>query len=430
MLSLTKRGVIVRDVSEARGKFSVDQRTFQEVRPGDLVFCLFDVPETPRTVGLSSYWGMITGAYDVFACGDPWVARYLEALYIAIDDSKLLGPLYSGLRNTIPTPRFMGAKAPLPPRDEITAIVRFLDHMNRRFQKYIRAKEKLIVLLDEYKQVLIHQAVTGQIDVRTGEAYPAYKPSSVEWLEDLPEHWQAQRLGNIGRFSKGSGGTKADERKVGTPCIRYGDIYTQHRYFVRSSRACVAPDMAETDYTKIKYGDVLFAASGETIDEIGKSAVNLIDGPACCGGDVIILRPSIEIDPQFLGYAADSPAMVRQKARSGRGFTVMHIYSSALKRLTITVPTLPEQTTIAGFLNLTMASMDKAIDRSRRQINLLRDFRTRLIADVVTGKLDVREAAAELPDTNTIDLEVGKDKIQTESHSHRVEPSIAEEANA
>ena len=92
--------------------------------------------------------------------------------------------------------------------------------------------------------------------------YPRMKDSGLKWLGDLPEHWQVKRLGRVGRFSKGNGGTKADESKDGIPCIRYGDIYTQHRFFVRSSRACVAPDLAETTYTWIKYGDVLFAASG------------------------------------------------------------------------------------------------------------------------------------------------------------------------
>ncbi len=102
LLSLTKAGVIVRDVSTGRGKFSADMGTSQEVRVGDLIFCLFDVPETPRTVGLSKHNGMITGAYTVFECRDSRLARFLEAFYVAMDDRKLLSPLYSGLRNTFP----------------------------------------------------------------------------------------------------------------------------------------------------------------------------------------------------------------------------------------------------------------------------------------------------------------------------------------
>jgi len=108
LLSLTKQGVIVRDVANLRGKFSADLGTSQEVRPGDLVFCLFDVPETPRTVGLSMHHGMITGAYTVFESLGKCSSRFFELFYLAMDDRKMLEPLYSGLRNTIPPPVFLG----------------------------------------------------------------------------------------------------------------------------------------------------------------------------------------------------------------------------------------------------------------------------------------------------------------------------------
>src|SRR5450759_5208267 len=81
LLSLTKNGVIVRDVDSGRGKFSADLGTSQEVRSGDLIFCLFDIPETPRTVGLSRHDGMITGAYTVFQCPDPVLAAFIELFY-------------------------------------------------------------------------------------------------------------------------------------------------------------------------------------------------------------------------------------------------------------------------------------------------------------------------------------------------------------
>ena len=86
------------------------------------------------------------------------------------------------------------ADSALPPLSEQTAIVRFLDHADRRIQRYIRAKQKLIALLEEQKQAIIHQAVTGQIDVRTGQPYPAYKPSGVEWLGEVPAHWEVIQL--------------------------------------------------------------------------------------------------------------------------------------------------------------------------------------------------------------------------------------------
>ncbi|MDH7578512.1 MAG: restriction endonuclease subunit S [Bacillota bacterium] len=93
---------------------------------------------------------------------------------------------------------------PLPPLAEQAAIVRFLDYMDRRIRRYIRAKQKLIKLLEEYKQALISQAVTGRIDVRTGQPYPAYKPSGVEWLGEVPAHWEVRRLKTLCRMKAGA----------------------------------------------------------------------------------------------------------------------------------------------------------------------------------------------------------------------------------
>ena len=204
--------------------------------------------------------------------------------------------------------------------------------------------------------------------------YPAYKDSGVEWLGQVPAHWEVRHLGRIGRLFKG-GGTKDDERETGVPCVRYGDLYTHHRFFIIASRARVAPELAATVYTPLRYGDVLFAGSGETLDEIGKSAVNLIHGSACCGGDVIIFRPSIRADPRFLGYASDCPASARQKACMGRGFTVMHIYSSDLKYMAVALPPGTEQAAIVRFLDHADQRIQRYIRAKEKLISLLEEER-------------------------------------------------------
>lgn len=166
LLSLTKKGVIVRDIESGKGKFSSDMGTSQEVRVGDLVFCLFDVPETPRTVGLSKHNGMITGAYSVFECSDSVLAAYLDLFYRAMDDRKLLSPLYSGLRNTIPPSRFLGAKTPLPPSSEQFEIVKYLETATSDLDASINHIEREIDLLREYRARLAADVVTGKLDVR------------------------------------------------------------------------------------------------------------------------------------------------------------------------------------------------------------------------------------------------------------------------
>ena len=220
--------------------------------------------------------------------------------------------------------------------------------------------------------------------------YLAYKDSGMEWLGVVPAHWEERHLGRFGRLFKGSGGTKEDARESGVPCVGYGDLYTRHQFFITATRACVAPELANTVYTPIRYGDVLFAGSGETIDEIGKSAVNLIRGPACCGGDVIILRPSIDADARFLGYSMDCAATARQKACIGRGFTVVHIYSSDLKYVTVAIPPLPEQAAIVRFLDHADRHIRGYIRAKERLIGLLEEQEQVIVHHAVTGQTDVR----------------------------------------
>lgn len=162
----------------------------------------------------------------------------------------------------------------------------------------------------------------------------------------------------MGRLLKGSGGNKEDEVEDGVPCVRYGDLYTTHREMILESRSSVPLAKAHA-YTPLRYGDVLFAASGETIDEIGKSAVNLIKGPACCGGDLILFRSRLPVDPRFMGYATDCRVAAVQKARMGRGFTVVHIYPHQIKRLALALPPMPEQAALARFLD----HVDRKISR-------------------------------------------------------------------
>ena len=273
---------------------------------------------------------------------------------------------------------------PLPPPDEQTTIVRYLDDADQRIRKYVSAKERLIALLEEERQAVIHQAVTRGLNPNV-----RLKPPGVEWLDDVPEHWETIQLGRIGSFSKGSGGTKDDEVSRGIPCVRYGDLYTTHKYFVDQTRSFISEEKLD-QYTPIRRGDVLFPASGETIEEIGKSAVNLIEPPMYCGSDLIIFRPTTPIDPKFSGYLLDSAIAQDQKSRMGRGVSIMHIYSNQLKYLWLGLPPKDEQEAIAQHLDEVTNDIATALESARRQIELMEEYRTRLIADVVTGKTDVR----------------------------------------
>lgn len=164
LLSLTKQGVIIRDVSEGKGKFPKEFSSYKVVEPGDMIFCLFDVDETPRTVGLSSHYGMITGAYDVFKVKRV-LPEFVLYYYLAIDDKKALRPLYKGLRKVVPLPTFMSAKMFIPPLEEQQAIVDYIEAKLSKIDSCMADLQAEIDYLKEFKQRLISDVVTGQICV-------------------------------------------------------------------------------------------------------------------------------------------------------------------------------------------------------------------------------------------------------------------------
>ena len=164
LLSLSLKGVIKRDMENPEGKFPAEFDTYQEVKEGDFIFCLFDVEETPRTVGLSSYRGMITGAYTIFETNNV-DKKFIYYFYLNLDSNKRLKPLYKGLRNTISKETFFSFNTFIPPLSEQQKIAQFLDNKTAKIDQAIALKTAHIEKLKEYKSVLINDVVTGKVRV-------------------------------------------------------------------------------------------------------------------------------------------------------------------------------------------------------------------------------------------------------------------------
>jgi type I restriction enzyme, S subunit len=385
LLSLTKQGVIVRDLSTGKGKFSSDIGTSQEVRSGDLVFCLFDVPETPRTVGLSFHDGMITGAYTVFESLKPRLAPYFELFYRAMDDRKLLSPLYSGLRNTIPRERFLGTKTPQPPPDEQAAIVHFLDHANGRLERAIRAKRKVIALLNEQKQAIIQRAVTRGVDPSV-----PLKLSGVPWLGDIPQHWEVKRIKYLLR--------EVDNRST-TGSEPLLSMRMHHGLVLFAEHFSRPPQAATLVGFKIVHpGQFVVNRMQAGNGVIFASTLTGLVSP-----DYAVFDPIGDANVDFLGELFRSRT-VRAKFRAeskglGTGTSgFLRLYNDRLGAIHVALPPRTEQYAILRGLAGDLSGVTTAISRLEREIELLREYRTRLVADVVTGKLDVREMAARLPE--------------------------------
>ena len=207
LLSLTLRGIVIRNLEDG-GKFPAEFDTYQEVKNGDFVFCLFDVEETPRCVGLSDYNGMITGAYTVMEPNENFDRSFLYYFYLNLDADKRMKPLYTGLRNTISKDNFFALKTFVPPLSEQTAIAQFLDDKTTKIDEAITIKEQQIKLLKERKQILIHKAVTRGLD----ENVPL-KDSGVEWIGEIPEHWEVKKVTHLfNRIGSGTTPTSGDNR--------------------------------------------------------------------------------------------------------------------------------------------------------------------------------------------------------------------------
>ena len=288
---------------------------------------------------------------------------------------------------------------PFPPLPEQAAIARFLDHADRRIRHYIRAKRKLIALLEEQKQAIIHQAVTGQIDVRTSQPYPAYKPSGVEWLGEIPEHWEKCRLRNVvSEVTTGSRGWSSYSSDNGPLFVRVtnlsrGSLQLRLDDVVRLN----LPETSEVTRTRIDPGDILVSVTAY-IGSVGVVPDKFEE--AYVSQHVARCKPLPQSSSRWLGYVLLSKVGQTHGQMSLYGGTKDGLSLDDVRDYPILLPPRSEQDLIVGWIERELASLTKAGESARHQIELLREYHTRLIADVVTGKLDVREAVAALPEVD------------------------------
>ena len=284
---------------------------------------------------------------------------------------------------------------PLPPLPEQAAIVRYLDHADRRIRRYVDAKRKLIALLEEEKQAILNQAVTRGMDPNV-----PLKPSGVEWLGDVPEHWDILQLGRVIDLATGfpfkSEGFSlaADDIRllrginVSLGRLRWEDV-------VRWPKGeCSAFD----DY-RMEIGDIVLGMDRPFIEGgVRVALVSENDVPALLLQRVARIRPRQGFSSAFTLLLLTGKSFADYLKPIFTGISVPHVSPEQIKSYRIALPNMREQNEIVDNAMSASRSIQLKIARARRQVELLHEYRTRLIADVVTGKLDVREAAAQLPD--------------------------------
>ena len=228
----------------------------------------------------------------------------------------------------------------------------------------IDSLEALIAKKRAIKQATMQQLLTGKTRL------PGFSGA-----------WETKRLGELGPFVKGRGIKRDDVTDEGVPCIRYGELYTQYQDYILKVASRIPPNVAATALP-IKTGDLLFAGSGETAEEIGRCAAYLGEEQAYAGGDVIVLTPSGQ-NSIYLGHLMNSPTVLTQKARMGQGDAVVHIYINNLAQVQIELPPIEEQRAISAVLSDIDAEISALEHRRDKTIAIKQGMMQQLL----TGKV-------------------------------------------
>lgn len=303
-----------------------------------------------------------------------------------------------GIVSDLWTTRYSEMKSillPIPPREEQDQIVRFLDWKVSSINRLIGVKQKQIAALKEFMQAEIEKQLY---------AYP------VE---------ETVRLKQLGTFFKGGGFSRENlVEEEGCPAILYGDIYTQYEY----KTAVINHSIDGAAYSasrKISKGDIVMAGTGETKDEIGKSILYTGDEIVAVGGDVIVFHPNEGINVEYLLYQLYSQAALKHRYINGKGDIIVHIYSTALGSTIIAFPGVEEQKKAVARINEIINQVKKAIAVLADEISVLREYRVRLIADTVTGEIDVRDI--EIPEYEYVEETIDDNNEDCEEETEEQE---------
>lgn len=322
----------------------------------------------------------------------------------------------------ITKPELGAVCVPVAPFTEQSSIVRYLDHMDRHIRRYIRAKQKLIKLLEEQKQLIIHQAVTRGLNPNV-----KLKPSGVEWLGDVPEHWEVIPLKSLSTVQSGItlGKQYIGQKLVEFPYLRVANV--QEGYVNLSEIKTIKVPIGEVTRSVLQKGDVLMTEGGDP-DKLGRGCV--WEGqisPCLHQNHIFAVRPDVNrLRPYYLAALLSSQYAKEYFLRTAKQTTnLASTNKTTIGQFPILLPKAEEQDSILQELQKKLAGIEQTVFGVYREISLLREYRTRLIADVVTGKLDVREAAANLPEIS--DEKEVEDDFEEETIEESLEEVVTEE---
>ncbi len=395
MLSVTIRRGVIRQTTllentSKKDSSNLDRSKYKLVQLGDIAYNKMRAWQ--GAVGVSKYRGIISPAYIVQRPRVGSDSRYFHYLLRTPAFAKEAESWSYGITSDMWSLRpehFKMIYGCLPPPPEQAAIVRFLDHADRRIRKYIRAKQKLIGLLEEQKQAIIHRAVTRGLDPDV-----PLKTTLSRWFPEVPKHWDVLPMRRVINSAVDGPHFSPNYLDEGIPFLSARNIKVNHWSLGD------AKYISEDDYTefckrvKPEQGNVLYTKGGTT----GIARVVDLDFPFQVWVHVAVLKLNKKkVRPKFLAAALNTPRCYEQSQLFTRGATNQDLGLGRMKDIVLPVPHISEQDKIVAFIEGASKGLLAAMEVAEQEVKLLREYHTRLSADVVTGKLDVREAAALLP---------------------------------
>ena len=367
---------------------SLKEIGYQGVRKGDLVIHVMDA--FAGSVGVSDSDGKSTPVYSVCVPKKSGINNYYYAHIVRVmAKTGYIQSLYRGIRERSSDFRFevFGNQfLPIPPPAEQEAIVAYLDEKTAKIDRLIELKEREIKLLNEKKQAVISKVVTSSLDPNA-----ELVDSGVDWIGKVPRGWKIRRLRYLGGCANGISKDGAAFGR-GNPFVSYGDVYKNFAVPTQVTGLVESSESEQILYS-VKRGDVFFTRTSETIDELGTAATCLATiSKATFAGFLIRFRPNDDsLIPEFSKYYFRSPTVTAYFRRTSGIVTRASLSQNLLKNLSVCIPPQVVQQKIVAYLDAEGAKTDKAIAAMTRQIGLLKEYRTRLISDAVTGRIDLRK---------------------------------------
>lgn len=321
---------------------------------------------------------------------------------------------------------------PFPPKEEQTAIARFLDYKLAKINRFIQKKKQLIKLLNEQKAAIINQAVTKGI--KSTDAMHCVstkmKDSGIEWLGEIPEHWEVRKLKYVANCFPSNVDKHSNENEKQVRLCNYTDVY-KNDYITDSMdlMLATATDEQIKKFTLLQ-GDVIITKDSETANDIAVPAY--VKEPltnVVCGYHLSVLRPYETLYGEFLFRVLQCKEINIQFEVRSNGVTRVGLGVYDLKNAKIPVPPINEQTEIVEYIFKETSTIYTTISTIEKEIALVEEYKTALIAEAVTGKIDVR--GYEIPEITEEDFDYAQsDEMEIEEEiSMAAEEGLSYDSN-